>query len=73
MNPAQPDLPNPLSRRHFLGTSGKAAIGGALAGMILPTVYGQSGSTKKLPLSDVGVVVPVPLPMRSMPLVHTAN
>ena len=54
MNPAQPDLPNPLSRRHFLGTSGKAAIGGALAGMILPTVYGQSGSTKKIALIGCG-------------------
>jgi predicted dehydrogenase len=54
MNPAQSNLPNPLSRRQFIGTSGKAAIGGALAGMILPNVHGQSGSTKKIALIGCG-------------------
>ena len=50
----QPNLPSPLSRRQFLGTSGKAAIGGALAGMVLPHVHGQSGSTKKIALIGCG-------------------
>ncbi|MDA1078203.1 MAG: twin-arginine translocation signal domain-containing protein [Verrucomicrobia bacterium] len=54
MNQTQPNLPSPLSRRQFLGTSGKAAIGGALAGMVLPHVHGQSGSTKKIALIGCG-------------------
>ena len=54
MNQIQPNLPSPLSRRQFLGTSGKAAIGGALAGMVLPHVHGQSGSTKKIALIGCG-------------------
>jgi len=54
MNQNQPNLPSPLSRRQFLGTSGKAAIGGALAGMVLPHVHGQSGSTKKIALIGCG-------------------
>ena len=54
MNHTQPNLPSPLSRRQFLGTSGKAAIGGALAGMVLPHVHGQSGSTKKIALIGCG-------------------
>ncbi len=54
MNHAQPNPPSPLSRRQFLGTSGKAALGGALAGMVLPHVHGQSGSTKKIALIGCG-------------------
>ena len=54
MNQTQPNLPSPLSRRQFLGTSGKAAIGGALAGMVLPHVHGQSSSTKKIALIGCG-------------------
>jgi len=54
MNPAQANLSSPLSRRQFIGTSGKAAIGGALAGMILPHVHGQSGTTKKIALIGCG-------------------
>ena len=54
MNPAQTNHSSPLSRRQFIGTSGKAAIGGALAGMVLPNVHGQSGSTKKIALIGCG-------------------
>ena len=37
-----------LSRRKFLGNSGKIATGGALAGIALPVVHGKDDDTTKI-------------------------
>ena len=46
--------PSPLSRRQFLGNSGKIASASALAGITLPVVHGQSGEETKLALVGCG-------------------
>lgn len=46
--------PSPLSRRKFLGNSGKIATGGALAGITLPIVHGKTDDTTKVALVGCG-------------------
>ena len=46
--------PSPLSRRRFLGNSGKIASASALAGITLPVVHGKSGDETKLALVGCG-------------------
>ena len=46
--------PSPLSRRQFLGNSGKIASASALAGITLPVVHGKSGDETKLALVGCG-------------------
>ena len=43
-----------LSRRKFLGNSGKIATGGALAGIALPVVHGKDDDTTKIALVGCG-------------------
>lgn len=45
---------SPLSRRQFLGNSGKIASASALAGITLPVVHGKSGDETKLALVGCG-------------------
>jgi predicted dehydrogenase len=52
MNKSQ--TPSPLSRRQFLGNSGKIASASALAGITLPVVHGKSGDETKLALVGCG-------------------
>ena len=42
------------SRRQFLGWSGKAAVGSALAGVAIPTVHAAENNTIKLALVGCG-------------------
>ncbi|MBT5716937.1 MAG: gfo/Idh/MocA family oxidoreductase, partial [Opitutae bacterium] len=47
-------IDSPLSRRQFLGNSGKIASASALAGIVLPVVHGQSKDETKLALVGCG-------------------
>ena len=54
MNPQNQILTSSITRRNFLSNSGKLATGGALAGVALPMVHGQSSDVTKLALVGCG-------------------
>ena len=54
MNPQNQILTSSISRRDFLSNSGKLATSGALAGVALPMVHGQSSDVTKLALVGCG-------------------
>ena len=54
MNPQNQILTSSITRRNFLSNSGKLATGGALAGVALPVVHGQSSDITKLALVGCG-------------------
>jgi len=54
MNPQNQILTSSISRRDFLSNSGKLATSGALAGIALPMVHGQSSDVTKLALVGCG-------------------
>ena len=54
MNPQNQILTSSISRRDFLSNSGKLATSGALAGVALPMVHGQSSDITKLALVGCG-------------------
>ena len=54
MNPQNQILTSSISRRDFLSNSGKLATSGALAGIALPMVDGQSSDVTKLALVGCG-------------------
>ena len=47
-------LESKLTRRNFISNSGKLATGGALAGIALPVVHGQSSDITKIALVGCG-------------------
>jgi hypothetical protein len=54
MNHKKTFVKSKLTRRNFLSNSGKLATGGALAGVALPMVHGQSSDVTKVALVGCG-------------------